>query len=233
MHVRAEEFVTYDIISSGTWIHGISRHELYRPVACKRQGMQYVIIADDVITGGSFIHWKDKRKYVALAASSGLFRILLFRWLGWKVDPDTHQAVINWTREAVQLPRLVGTKDGLVDTNSEEKEAESSRRVQRAEYRSAMGISIYKFSWSTEMLFSTLFSKCLNRSYLCSEFVSQVLHRGTHCAPFVEILSPCPCRSCQQTLLHSVIFRWLHGVSTSINNHWVRIRANHSAKSSK
>ena len=28
----------------------------YRPVACQRQGMQYVIIADDVITGGSLIH---------------------------------------------------------------------------------------------------------------------------------------------------------------------------------
>ena len=68
------------------------------PVACK------VIIAYDVITGGSLIHWKDRRKGVARAVSSGLFRILLFRWLSWMVCTNTHPMVVDWSRYVIWFP---------------------------------------------------------------------------------------------------------------------------------
>ena len=42
---------------------------------------------------------------VAPAASSSLFQILLFRWLGWIVDLNTHRVVADLSREVVQSLR--------------------------------------------------------------------------------------------------------------------------------
>ena len=59
------------------------------------------------------------------------------------VDPNTHQAVVDRSREAAEIEL---DEDGFVDTKGEEKEAESCRRIQRAECRGLLRVYLLEKS---------------------------------------------------------------------------------------
>ena len=68
---------------------------------CNQQGDN----CNDVITGGSLIHWKDRQKGVGPAAASILCQMLPFSWIGQIVRMNMHLAVVDWSRYGQKSPR--------------------------------------------------------------------------------------------------------------------------------
>ena len=92
-----KQFTLYTILVT-------SRNRMQQPMdqlhvtqECNQQGDNC-----DVITGGSLIHWKDRQKGVAPAASSALCWMLPLD--GWVVRMSTHLAIIDWSRYSQRSP---------------------------------------------------------------------------------------------------------------------------------